>query len=260
MRVLWGILVLASTAAASTLESAIDTTIAASEPAGRSWGMTVRLSAWFAGTDGDVTEQGGTVALDDLGVDDAELNVFPQVDVDIGRFRIGFTAIFLKHEENTVAGAAFTYGGVNYAAGEAIFTKFRFDNYDLRVMYRVVDDGGWAVYVGGGASYFNIDVKVQGEIAEGIALPTATIPFLSATVRRTWDRWIVELQLAVMPFDTGDWDGTFVGYQVLVGYVVRDPWRIEAGYKGFLLDGETDGTDFDSLLVGGFFLAVAVEF
>ncbi len=260
MRALLGLMGLASVATATALEPAMDAYLAASDPVSP-FHVQVRLVAWLASVNGDVTEQGGTVDLAQLGVDDVEINVFPEVNVELGKWRIGLTAIFLKHEANSAAAADFTYGGANYTTGDAIFTKFRFDNYDARVLREVTSrQNGWRVWVGGGASYFNVDVKVLGESAEGVALPTATVPFFALAVRRAWDRLYVEAELAVMPFESGDLDGLFVGAQIIVGYQLGYRSHIEVGYKILVMDGAADGTDFDSLVVEGFLIAVAFYF
>jgi len=223
--------------------------------------LSVRAYYWLPSLDGDMRSGGERLDFeDDLGIDESEGGVMPQVVLTFGPFSLKADAFFLEFEGSTTTTRTFTFGGVPFTISEDVDSSLRIDNYRLLSMFRLIHGKSVNLALIGGVSVFDFDGRVTGSVS-GTASESGTVPIPVGGVLLQVEagRFLFEVDVVGLTIEYGDIEATVLDAQVVVGVTVFKVVAVRAGYRYMLVDAVVDAFSIDATL-DGFFAGVSVQF
>ncbi len=221
-----------------------------------------QLYVWFPFLKGDMVTDGGDRVdfRSDLGLDEGELTVMPQLQVSLGPIGFRFSAFFARFEGSGRIDRAFSFAGITFPVSENVTSKVQIDNYRLLSFYPIVRTDFFTLALQGGISFFQVDGSVTGATV-GSASDSASLPLPmgGVVVQAKIGRFLLEADIAGFTIDFGDIGATFLDAQASVGFVVFKVVAVRVGYRHVLLDAHADGFSLDATL-SGFFTGLSFQF
>ncbi|MGQ0613581.1 MAG: hypothetical protein ACT4PV_07595 [Planctomycetaceae bacterium] len=221
-----------------------------------------QVYVWFPFLKGDMdTGDGERVDFrDDLGLDEGELTVMPQLQVSLGSLGFRFSAFFARFEGSGRIDRTFTFGGISFPVSEEVTSEVRIDNYRLLSFYPIVRTDFFTLALQGGISFFHVEGTVTGATT-GRASDSASLPLPMGGVvlQAKIGRFLLEADIAGFTIDFGDIGATFLDAQASLGFIVFKVVAVRVGYRHLLLDAHADEFSIDVTL-SGFFAGLSFQF
>jgi len=112
----------------------------------------------------------------------------------------------------------------------------------------------------GGITYYEFDVTVTGQLS-GTASIVAQVPapLVGVLGQAKFGSLLLEVEASGLTFAAGDYDVSYLDFQVSVGFQFLKIVAVRAGYRLVSIDGTIEGFDVDGTL-DGFFVGASVNF
>ena len=279
MRALLSTLVLAAAAAAGTVERAeaiesylkktdverLDLTGERSLLAPATGGVlgwfVPQVFAWLPKIEGDMSTNGDTIDFsDDIGLDDSEVTIMPQVQFSLGPVGVRISAFFLEFTGDETVTASFEFGGSTFIVSERIQSRVEINNYRAVSLFKVAGTGFLTLSIQSGISFFQIEGSIEGETTgsarEKLNVP---IPVAGLLVQAKFGRFVFEVDVVGLSLDISGTSVTLLDIQASVGVTFFKILGVRAGYKRLTFDGDSDDIAID-LTIEGFFIGGSLQF
>jgi len=237
-------------------------TSAATAGGGAKGWLNIRLMAWYPALSGSGNDEGGGDydVRDDLGLDENELAVVPQITVDFWIFGFRTDYFAVEFEGDGTTQRDFTFGGITFPAGQDVSSTVKITAYRSLGMISFLDTD--TVRLAGiiGFNYYTYDATIRGATS-GSASSSGSLPFpvVGALVQvRIWDI-LLEAEGSGFAINYGDVDATAIDVTVSAAWNFLTFGEVRVGYRFVSIDGTVDDTTMD-IRIDGFFLAVGVTF
>lgn len=225
-------------------------------------GPTLLLDAglYLPALEGDVALANTTLAGGDdidltseLDLDDTDATILPRAELDFGP--LDLTAWGFTTQSSGSGTATADFGGIS--AGSDVTSDLDLTLAQARVLFDLVDVGGFELGVGAAAQWVDLDLEVE-EIVFGLVESVEVqqaVPLLAA--RAGFDLeplttlpLAVELGVSGLALDVGDLRGTYLDLEALV----RAHWSFFGLFAGWRrlqveFEGESSGQEFDGDVV-----------
>ena len=221
----------------------------------------LRVSYWYPSIDGEIASGGDRLDFrDDLGLDDNEGTVVPEVLLSIGSLGVRFDAFFLEFDGQSTITRPFTFGGVVFLVNEDVTSHVEINHLRLLGTFPVVRSDFLELRVQGGLQVFDIDGTVEGSTSgTSRASGTIPIPVVGVLAQIKVSRILLELDVAGLSIEYGDVEGTVLDARASVGVTVLKIVAVRAGYRVVFFDGSADDVTLDATLEG-FFVGASISF
>lgn len=220
----------------------------------------VRAMAWYPSLDGHIQDSSDRLAVSELGLDDNEVAVMPQLHLSAGGIGVRVDAFFFEVEAQARVSREFSFGGVTFTVDDDVSSRLRIDNFRLLTMYPVVKTTPFTLWIQAGVSYFRFDAEVETNGVRGQDDGDLPIPIAGLLAQvKVW-KLIVEIDISGFAIQYGsDLEGTALDIQISAGFVLAKVVAIRAGYRTVTIDGSFDSFEVD-IRLDGFFLGGAINF
>jgi len=220
----------------------------------------VRVMAWYPALDGHISDGNDRLDVDELGLDDQELSVMPQLHLSAGGLGVRADAFFFETEGQERVSREFTFGGFTFPFDDDVRSELRLDNIRLIGILPIVKTEMFTLWLQGGVSYYRFDGEVESDSGSGEDDGDLPVPVAGVLVQAKVWKLIVELDVSGLAIKYGsDLEGTALDVQVSAGYVFAKIVSVRVGYRFVTLDGRADDFDIDVTL-DGFFLGGSINF
>jgi len=223
--------------------------------------LSAQVYVWFPKIDGTMTTGGESVDFkDDLGMEEGEEGIMPQVQVSLGSMGLKFGAYFLEfHGEGTIT-RSFTFGGATFLVNEDVTTDVKIDAYRLLSNIPIGKSDFFALYLQGGLTYFHLEGTITGSTS-GTGSGSADVPLPVAGVLAQFKVWrfIFEVDASGFSLDIGDMGASLFDVQATAGITVLKVVSVRAGYRYVKIDAHADDFALDGT-ISGFFVGVGFQF
>ena len=220
------------------------------------------LYFWFPTLRGQIwTNPDYKIDLDsDLGLDDTQVAVLPQLQFSVWRLGLRFTGYRVDFAGAGTIPGPFEFGGVQFQPGENVLSDLSIDNYKVTLLFAIVNLPFLAVYAEGGVSYFGIESTITGQTSgpatESADLP---IPVVGVLAQAHVGRWLFELEVDGLSVTVSDTDVDLLEVQASVGFTFFKLFAVHVGYRYTALAGTDGSLSLDSTL-DGFYLGASFRF
>jgi hypothetical protein len=221
----------------------------------------LRLDAWYPALDGDLNdENGNTMSLSDLGVDDNEVVLVPRALLSFGGVGMLIDAWRFETEGDGTIQGTFTFGGVDFTVSENVHTDVDITNIRGLMTLPVVNTDFLRISLLGGISYYDFNVTVTGETSgTGSVTAPVPVPLIGVLGQAKFGPVLLEVEVSGLTFDYGDYDINYFDLQASVGISLFKIVALRAGYRLVSIDGTIEGYSIDGTL-SGFFVGASVNF
>ena len=221
-----------------------------------------QLYLWYPTLKGQIwTDPAYKIDLDaDIGLDDSQVSVLPQLQFAFWRLGIRFTGYQIDFSGVGTIPGPFEFGGVQFVPGENVTSDLSIDNYKLTLLFAIVKFDFLAVYAEAGVSYYGIDSTITGQLSgpayENADLP---IPVVGVLAQASFGRFLFELEVDGLSVTVSDVDVDLLEIQASIGYTFFKLFAVQVGYRYTSLAG-TDGDLALDTTIDGFFVGASFRF
>jgi len=236
--------------------------IAKSAGGGPKGWASLRAIAWYPALDGKGNDDGGGEfdIQDDLGIDDNELAVVPQLTLNfwILGFRMDYFSV--EYEGRGTLQRGFTFGGITFVTDENVSSVVRLENFRSLGFIRVLDTDAVRLFGILGFQYYDYEATITGETT-GTATIDGILPYpvIGLLVQLRFGDLLLEAEGSGFYVDYSDIEATALDFTVSAAWNFLKFGEARVGYRFVSVDGTIEDTTLD-LRLDGFFVSVGVNF
>ncbi|MHC4937983.1 MAG: porin family protein [Planctomycetota bacterium] len=241
------------------LERATYAESAAGGPKG--W-ASLRAMAWYPALRGSGNDDGGGNFdfRDDLGLDDNELTLVPQLTVNFWIFGFRVDYFDVQYTGSGVLRNDVTIGGVTFPAGTQVDSKVTLTNFRSLGFLRFLDTDHVRLFgiIGLNAYHYEATLSNGGL---GPAQVDGTLPFpvIGLLIQVRVGDFLFEGEGSGFSIDWSGVEATALDFALSAAWSFLKFGELRAGYRWISLDGTFDTTTLD-LRLDGFFVSLGVNF
>jgi hypothetical protein len=196
----------------------------------------------------------------DLGLDDTETSVLPEILVSLGRVGVRFDTFKVKFEGSARVTRSFTFGGLDFLVDENVTSRVEIQNFRLLGTVHLTKLAIFTIAVQGGVTYYQLDGRITGEtLGSATEFADVPVPVVGFLAQSRIGKFLIEFDVTGIALDTSDIDGTAVDLQVSVGFTVFKVAAVRVGYRLVNVDGTGEDLELDARL-DGFYFGASVQF
>jgi hypothetical protein len=222
--------------------------------------LSVRLQVWYPALEGDLRSGGDSLDLDELGLDENEIALLPEIHISLGSVGIRLDGFMFETDGEENVDHTFTFAGIDFDVNERVRSTLELSNVRVLSTLRVAGGDVFELHIQGGVSVFFFDGRLEGD-SSGTATESAIVPIpvLGILARAKIGPVLLELDVTGLVIDYGEIRGTTFDARFSVGYTFLKVVAVRAGFRIVTIDGEAEDIDIDARL-SGFFVGASVQF
>ena len=222
-----------------------------------------RLGVWDANISGTMSAGTPPQSLDlsdDLALEGSTDGFIVYGQISLGFLAIRYSSFFARFEGQNTLTRDISFGGISFTISDDVSSSLEINNYTLMLALRLINLGGFKLYVEGGVSYYQLAGTVtSATFGTGSETADVPVPVIGVLVQQSFKPFFVELEVMGLELAYDDTSGSVLDIQVSVGIRFLRFIAARAGYRYIDFEGKQD--DFDvGVVLDGFFFSVGIAF